>query len=166
MTEIENPSKYRRLTDDVLSNAKCLKVHRSDDLIQAEGEANMLRAWLHVIALGKKVQPKDRASQPMEYKPALKDSHKLYFSDAIREKYPQIIRSYQHYTTHSCSAWTESTVPDTGEAVDVVRVYKLEDFRQWLLSARRFADWAGVGVGGVEVHRNELSRYGRPKVTR
>ena len=113
--------------------------------------------------LGKKVQLNDYAPHQIEYKPALNDSHNLYFSDGF--KHPNIVRSYDRYASHSHSAWkTVSTIPDTGKALDVVRVHTLDNFWQWLISARRFSSWAGVGVHGVTVHRGGISRYGRVKV--
>ena len=40
-------------------------------------------------------------------------------------------------------------------------VNSLEDFRAWLISARRFTSWAGVGLDGVDEHRGGITRYGR-----
>ena len=148
-----------------MKKATCVKVHSADDLLHAEADSNMLRAWLHVIALGKKVQPKTHASQQIDYKSALKDSHKLYFSDGMAGKHPNLIGSYHSYASDSSSAWeTASTIPDKGKALDVVRAHTMEDFRKWLISARRFSSWAGVGVHGVTVQRDGISRYGRAKV--
>ena len=40
-------------------------------------------------------------------------------------------------------------------------VNSLEDFRAWLISARRFTSWAGVKLDGVDEHRGGITRYGR-----
>jgi hypothetical protein len=160
----KRPLKYRKMSDEYVERATCVKVQSGDDLLRGEADSNKLRAWLSVIALGKKVRPKD--SQEIEYKSALKESHKLCFSDKFVRRYPNVIRSYQRYASHKKSAWKEaSTAPATTKALDVVRVDTLDDFRQWLISARRFSSWAGVGVDGVTVHRGGISRYGRETVS-
>ena len=112
-----------------MKQATCVKIHTEDDLLHAEADSNMLRAWLDVIAQGKGVQPKNRASQQIAYKSALKDPHKLYFSDEFVAKHVNVINSYHRYACHSSSAWTsESKIPDTGNAADVVvRVHTLGD---------------------------------------
>ena len=45
-----------------------------------------------------------------------------------------------------------------------VNVNCLKDFRDWLLSARRFTLWAGVGLNGVREHHGGITRYGRDLV--
>ena len=70
--------KYRRLSDHELSEATTVKVQTKDDLCHGEADANKLRAWLSIIALGKKVQTID--SHEIQRKPALDESHKLCFS--------------------------------------------------------------------------------------
>ena len=61
-----------------LSEATTVKVATRYDLFHGEADANKLRAWLSIIALGKKVQTID--SHEIQHKPALNESHKLCFS--------------------------------------------------------------------------------------
>ena len=72
------PMKYRKLSDHELSEAATVKVQTKDDLCHGEADANTLRAWLSIIALGEKVQTID--SHEIQHKPALNESHKLCFS--------------------------------------------------------------------------------------
>ena len=102
----KRPLKYRKLTDGYMSTATCVKTHRADDLLHVEADSNMLRAWLHIIALGQTVQPKNNASQQIAYKSALKDPHKLYFSEEMADKHANLFNSYHRYASQSSNAWT------------------------------------------------------------
>ena len=158
----QRPMKYRRVSDDAVSNATTVKVQTGDDLLHGEAEANKLRAWLSIIALGKKVQPVD--SREIQYKPTLKDSHKLCFSPAFATKHPSVLRSYNSQAMRDNSTWSMAPA-DHFPAKGHVNVTTLEDLRLWMISARRFSSWAGVGVKGATVRRGEISRYGRQQAS-
>ena len=129
-----------------------------------EADSNKLHAWLAVIALGKKVRTKD--SEEIRFKSALQDSYTLTFSNEFGRKHPDVVRWYQSYATREGSAWeAASTAPATKGALDAIHVETKDDFRRWLISARRLESWAGVGVGGVKVQRGATSRYGRETVS-
>ena len=154
----ERPTKYRKLSDHVLSGAAAVRVQTSDDLLHGEADSNKLRAWLSIIALGKKVQPMD--SPAILHKPALNDTHKLCFSPSFAIKHARVVRSYGGHARHSERKWTTAPAAQY-PAKGYVNVDTLDDFRQWMISARRLSSWAGVGVKGATVLRGEISRYGR-----
>ena len=154
----EQPMKYRRLSDPALSGAAAVRVQTSDDLFRGEADSNKLRAWLSIIALGKEVRPVD--SPAILHKPALNDSHKLCFSPQFANKHARVVRSYDGHAGHSGRKWTRAPASQY-PAEGCVNVNTLNDFRQWMLNARRLSSWAGVGVKGATVLRGEISRYGR-----
>ena len=158
----QRPMKYRRVSDDEVSNATTVRVQTADDLLHGEAESNKLRAWLSIIALGKKVQPMD--SPAVQYKPAMKESHKLCFSQAFATKHRHVVLSYGGQAKRAKSKWSMTPAAEY-PAKGHVNVDTLEDFRQWLISARRFSLWAGVGVKGVTIRRGEITRYGRHRVS-
>ena len=116
-------------------------------------------AWLSIIALGKKVQPRD--NRKIGYKSALEDPHNLCFSKAFCDKHPHVKRSYMRYAASPKSAWTDTPSHSAGEMSKCTIVNTLDDFRARLISARRFTSWAGVGLDGVDEHRGGITRYGR-----
>ena len=160
----KRPLKYRKISQADVDKATCVKVQSGSDLLRGEADLYQLQAWLSVIALGKKVLTKD--SEEIQFKPALKDSHTLSFSEEFGRKHASIVRRYQSYATREGSAWkAASTAPATKGALDAIHVDTRDDFRRWLVTARRFEAWAGVGVDGVEVQRGGISRYGRETVS-
>ena len=147
--------KCRKLSDHARSDAATVKVQ---NLVPGEANSKKLQAWLSIIALGKKVQPKD--SPAIEHKPALNDSHKLCFSKLFAAKHPNIVRRYAAATMRGKRKWSMA-LADEYPAKGYVNVDNLEHFREWMISARRFSSWAGVGVTGATVNRGEITRYGR-----
>ena len=123
----QRPMKYRKVSDEAVSKATTVKVQTGDDLIHGEADSNKLRAWLSIIALGKKVQPMD--SLEIQYKPALQESHKLCFSEAFANKHRHAVQSYDAHAQRDKSKWSRAPAaqyPATGR----VNVNTLEEFRQ------------------------------------
>ena len=150
---------YRKLADKEFEKATVLRVQTSDDLLNGDPDANKLRAWLSIIALGKKVQPHDMSE--IGYKSALQDPYNLSFSEAFCKKHPNVKRSYERFAASPTSAWRETPSRSAGDMSKCTIVNSLDDFRAWLISARRFTSWAGVGLDGVDEHRGGITRYGR-----
>ena len=146
------------MSDDAISDAAAVKVQTSDDLIHGEADADKVRAWLAIIALGKEVRP--MRSRAIKHRTALNESHKLCFSPSFATKHPRVLRSYDAHTMRGrrkLSTAPAAQYPAKGH----VNVDTLDDFRRWIIRARRFSSWAGVGVKGATAHRGEISRYGR-----
>ena len=160
----EKPQKYRKLADKELEKATVLRVQTSDDVLNGDPDANKLRAWLSIIALGKKVQPHDNVMSEIGYKSALQDPYNFSFSEAFCKKHPNIKRSYERFAASPRSAWRETPSRSAGDMSKCRIVNSLEHFRAWLISARRFTSWAGVGLDGVDEHRGGITRYGRDLV--
>ena len=103
-------------------------------------------------------------SQQIAFKAALQDPHTLSFSDEFTSKHHRLSAMFRRYAARGGSQWkvasTEAAPPKNKKAL-VTHVDTLEDFRRWLISARRFSSWAGVGIDGVDVRRGGISRYGR-----
>ena len=152
------PQKYRKLPDKEFENATVLRTQTSDDLLNGDPDANKLRAWLSIIALGKKVQPRDM--REIGYKSALQDPYNLSFSEAFGEKFPNVKQSYKRFAALPGSAWKE-TPRSAGDMSKCTLVNSQDDFRAWLISARRFTSWAGVGLDGVDEQRGGITRCGR-----
>ena len=103
-------------------------------------------------------------SPEIQYKPVLKESHKVCFSQAFATKHRHVVRSYEGQAMRDKSKWSMAPAaryPAKGH----VNVETLEDLRRWMVSARRFSSWAGVGVKGATVHRGEIIRYGRHRAS-
>ena len=142
-----------------------MNAQTSDDLFHGPPDTNMLLSWLSIIALGKTVQP--QKTREIGYKSALHEPFNLKFSEAFSKRHPRLKRSYEHFAGLPTSAWRVSeTEPSrsAGEMSKCVNVNCLKDFRDWLLSARRFTLWAGVGLNGVREHHGGITRYGRDLV--
>ena len=154
----KKPQQYRKLADKELNDATVLRTQTGDDLFNGDPEPNKLRAWLSIIALGKKVQP--RGMSEIGYKSALQNPYNLSFSEAFGEKHPNVRRSYQRFAALPGSAWKE-TPRSAGDMSKCTLVNSQDDFRAWLISARRFTSWAGVGLDGVDEQRGGITRYGR-----
>ena len=134
--------------------------------MHGKADSHKLQAWLSIVALGQKVHTKD--SQQIAFKAALQDPHTLSFSGEFTSKHHHLSAVFQRYAALGGSQWkvasTEAAPPKNKKAL-VTHVDTLEDFRRWLISARRFSSWAGVRVDGVTVHRGGISRYGRETVS-
>ena len=148
----KKPQKYRKLADKEFNDATLLRTQTGDDLFNGELEPNKLRAW--------KVQP--RGMSEIGYKSALQNPYDLSFSEAFGEKHPNVKRSYERFAALPSlrSAWKE-TPRSAGDMSKCTLVNSQDDFRAWLISARRFTSWAGVGLDGVDEQRGGITRYGR-----
>ena len=131
----KKPQKYRKLQDTDLEKATVLRVQTSDDLLIGEPDANKLRAWLSIIALGKKVQPHDMSE--IGCKSALQDPYNFSFSEAFCKKHPNIKRSYERFAASPRSAWRETPSRSAGDMSKCRIVNYLDHFRAWLISARQ-----------------------------
>ena len=109
------------------------------------------------LDLSRPCQDEDDLTQ---YKPALQESHELCFSEAFANKHRHVVQSFDAHALRDKSKYSRAHAaqyPATGR----VNVITLEEFRQWMIRARRFSSWAGVGVTGATVHRGDITRYGR-----
>ena len=86
---------YRQLADKELNDATVMRTLTGDDLVHGDPEPNKLRAWLSIIALGKRVQP--RGMSEIGYKSALQNPYNLSFSEAFGEKHPNVKRSFERF---------------------------------------------------------------------
>ena len=86
---------YRKLADKELNDATVMRTLTGDDLLHGDPEPNKLRAWLSIIALGKKVPPRGRGE--IGYKSALQNPNNLSFSEDFGRKHPNVKRSFERF---------------------------------------------------------------------
>ena len=159
------PAKYRKVSQATLEKATCVKVQSGSDLLHGEADSHKLQAWLSIVALGQEVHTKD--SQRIAFKAALPDPHTLSFSGEFSSKHHHLSGVFRRYAAREGSQWkvtSTEAAPPKNKAL-ATHVDTMDDFRRWLISARRFSSWAGVGIDGVDVRRGGISRYGRETVS-
>ena len=156
--------KYRKVSQPELETATRVKVHSGSDLLHGDPEVRKLHAWLSIVARGLSVVP--RNSEEIAFKSALSEPHALAFSDRFINKHCRLTSAFGRYCAREDSNWTiaaSSSDASSAKGVTSTRVDSLEDFRAWLISARRFSSWAGVTVDGIDARRGSMTRYGRPQ---
>ena len=169
--------KHHRYKSAIAAGAQCIGgqpaeivVGHEDDLLRTglkeEPLQNLLNAWLGIVALGKTVRRAGggaiagtrggggaRAATRgglVEYASALASPQLLEFTDRFENKSKPIVERFRWCAARDGSAWREGT------GAGARRVDTREDFRQWLLSARR-CPWAGTAAHPP----GSITRYGR-----